>query len=62
MKTITKGNLVIEREMTDNRFYDLVRGYRVNKEGDPVAFLGKYKVASIFSNEEIIKLYEEGKI
>lgn len=62
MKLIKDGNIVIAKEMTDNRFYDLVTGHRVDKDGVPVAFLGKYKIPSNFTEEEIIDLYrKEGK-
>lgn len=57
MKTIKSGNIVIEKEMTDNRWYDLVRGYKVNEKNEPVAFLGKYKVPSNYTNEELIELF-----
>lgn len=56
MKSIQVGNIVIEKEMTDNRWYTLVRGYRVNENGEPIAFLGKYQVSG-YTDEEIIKLF-----
>ena len=57
MKEIRKGNIVIEKEMTDNRWFDLVRGYKVNENDEPVAFLGKYQVPSNFTEEELIALF-----
>ena len=57
MKDIKVGNIVIEKEMTENRFYDLVRGYRIDESGRPIAFLGKFFVPSNFTDGEIIKLY-----
>ena len=56
MKTIRVGNIVIEKESTDNRWYWLVRGYRVNENDEPVAFLGKFQVSG-YTDEEIIKLF-----
>jgi len=56
MKTIKAGNLVIEKEMTDNRWFDLVRGYKVDEDGNILAFLGKYQVSG-YTDEEIIKLF-----
>lgn len=56
MKQIEANGIVIERE-TYNRFEDIVRGYKVNESGEPVAFLGKYIVTSNHTDEEIIKLF-----
>ncbi len=62
MKTYERGNIAIEREMTDNRFYDLVRAYRVKESGEPEAFLGKYIVPSNYTEDELFELYrKEGK-
>ena len=62
MKIYERDNIAIQREMTDNRFYDLVRGYRVNESGEPVAFLGKWKVPSNMTEDELFELYrKEGK-
>ena len=62
MRTYERENIVIQREMTDNRFYDMVRAYRVNKSGEPVAFLGKYTVPSNFTEDELFDIYrKEGK-
>ena len=59
MKTIRKDNIVIRKEMTQNRFYDMVTGHRVDNDGRPVAFLGKYTIPSNYTNEEIIKLFDK---
>lgn len=62
MKTYERNDIAIQREMTDNRFYDLVRAYRVNESGEPVAFLGKYIVPSNYTEDELFELYrKEGK-
>lgn len=61
MKTYEVDNIVITREV-ESRFFDMVRGYKVDKSGNPIAFLGKYKIQSNFTEEEIINLYrKEGK-
>lgn len=56
MKQITSGNIVIECEPY-NRFNNLVRGYKVDEQGNPVAFLGKFIVSTNYTEEEIIKLF-----
>lgn len=56
MKQITSGNIVIEREPY-NRFKDIVRGYKVDEQGNPVAFLGKYIITTNYTDEEIINLF-----
>lgn len=62
MKIYERNDIAIQREMTDNRFYDLVRAYRVNESGEPVAFLGKYIVPSNYTEDELFELYrKEGK-
>lgn len=59
MKTIRRDNIVITKEMTDNRFYDKVSGYKVNEDGNPVAFLGKYIIPSNYTEDEIVELYND---
>ena len=62
MKIYERENIAIKREMTDNRFYDMVTGYRIDKFGNPTNFLGKYKVPSNFTEDELFELYrKEGK-
>ena len=41
-----------------SRFFYLVRGYKVNEKGLPVAFLGKFIVPSNYTEEEILKLFK----
>ena len=57
MKIIRRDNIAITKEMTDNRFYDKVSGYKVNEDGNPVAFLGKYIIPSNYTDDEIVELY-----
>ena len=58
MKTIADGNLLIEIE-TYTRFENLVRGYKVNTNGEAVAFLGKFIVTTNYTLNDIINLYKE---
>lgn len=57
MKTIRRDNIVITKEMTDNRFYYKVSGCKVNEDGNPVALLGKYIIPSNYTDDEIVELY-----
>lgn len=57
MKIIRRDNIAITKEITDNRFYDKVSGYKVNEDGNPVAFLGKYIIPSNYTDDEIVELY-----
>lgn len=62
MKIYERDNIAIRREMTDNRFYDLVTAHKFDKEGNPVAFLGRFKVPSNMTEDELFELYrKEGK-
>lgn len=56
MREIKTNNLIIEIECYD-RFRDLIRGYRVDEQGNIKAFLGKYIVCGL-TQEEIINLYQ----
>lgn len=59
MRIYERGNIVIRREMTNNRFYDLVTAHKIDESGIPVAFLGKYTVPSNFTEEELFELYSK---
>lgn len=63
MRIYERGNIVIRREMTRNRFYDMVTAHKFDESGTPIAFLGKYTVPSNFTEEELFELYskKEGK-
>ena len=56
MKQIEANGIVIEREPY-NRFEDIVRGYKVDEQGNPVAFLGQYIITTNYTEEEIKKLF-----
>ena len=48
----------ITKEVYD-RFSYLVRGYKVNEKGLPVAFLGKFIIPTNYTEKEIMKLFKE---
>ena len=60
MKTYKNGNIIIKREMTENRFYDRVTGYRINENGEPIAFLGKYTTPSNYTEKDLFDLFGKG--